>query len=192
MTDALVRFHFGEAPAHAGLGCTSDPNSGWLDWPAAFLSDDARVPDAVRSAIASALARVGLITFLVSKPFPSMRVSEVPQTLTGQLLHPKLRQGTTRDPATIEALFDDPLQAWWLGSAVALVSNPDQSPPRIDAAMWKALTGDTWLDVARRSAAIDGVVRAGVDGGMAGWWSRSAALRSAFAEALGNKTTFLE
>lgn len=164
-----------------------DPGSGWFDWPAVPLSDDARVPDAVRSGIARALAHVGLITFLVSEPYPSMSGSEVPQTLTGKLLGPKLRQGTTRDPATVEALFDDPLQAWWLGSAVALVSNPNQPSPRIDAATWKALNGDNWIDVAKRSALIDGVVRAGVDGEMAGWWSRSATLRSEFAKALRNE-----
>ncbi|MEN3749579.1 hypothetical protein TPR58_20570 [Sphingomonas sp. HF-S3] len=182
----MIQFHPGPAPARAGLGDQGDPGSAWLEWPDPSQSIDAIVPNAVRTSIAEALCRVGAVTFCLKRPHPSMVVTPVRQGLAGRLLRGPLRQGTTRDPQAVELLFHDPLQAWWLGSAVALVSDPDGPLPLLDAAAWRALTGRRWIEVARGHPSIDAALRAGVDGEMAGWWSRNPALRDRFAATLPN------
>lgn len=182
---AVAQFHAGAAPAYAGLGIMHDePGSGWIDWPAASVPVDAEVPGTVRRAIARALVRQGTVTFLVSEPHPAMRLTPVRQNLAARLLRQPLHQGTTRDAAAVEQLFVDPLQGWWLGSAAAIVSDPATDPPHLDAAEWKALVGDQWIGTVRGNPAILAAFRAGVDGEMAGWWSRTARLRDIFAQAL--------
>lgn len=182
----MIQFHPEPAPAHAELGDQRDPGSAWLEWPDPNESIDATVPEAVRTNIAEALCRVGAVTFFIKRSHPSMIVATVRQGFAGRLLRGPLRQGTTRDPQAVGLLFHDPLQAWWLGSAVAVVSDPDGPPPLLDAAAWRALTGRRWMEAARSLPSVDAALRAGVDGEMAGWWSRDPALRDQFAAALRN------
>ncbi len=176
-----IRFHRGSAPATAGLGRMGDGATGWIAWPSAG-SLDAEVPARVRAAITRALLDIGVVTLLVDEPHRT--ATKLRQGWPRNLLAPPLYRITTREPAAIAALFDDPVQGWWLGSAVALVSDPHAPPPAPDAATWRALAGDRWTAAAARLPAIQGVLRAGVDGEFAGWWSRTDAIRIRFEAAL--------
>lgn len=156
---------------------------GWLEWPSE-PSVDAGVPVAVRQALSRALTQVGLVTFIVTEPHLSMTVASVRQGFVAKLLRPTLVQGTTNNPAAVEMLFDDPLQAWWLGTAAAVISASGDVAPALDAGTWRALVGDEWTTRAHGLPGVDAVLRAGVDGEMAGWWSRDEAFRERFAASL--------
>ena len=184
MTRGAVRFHIGAAPAHAGLGDMAGTGTAWIDWPAWPSGPDAEVAVPVRRAIARALAELGTVTFLIGTPHPMMTIGDVPRSGLDRLFGRRLRQGATRDCDAVERLFDDPVQSWWLGSAVALISAPGSPPPTPDLATWQALAGDGWIAAAQGVGAIDGALRSGVDGQFAGWWSRDPALRDDFARAL--------
>ena len=161
---------------------------GWLEWQYQF-PEDAAVPTPVRRAIAHALTEMGRVTFVVAEPHPSMTMASASQRAVARLVKPAPIQGTTRDPAGVELLFEDPLQAWWLGGAAAIVSAPDNDVPILDAATWRALAGDDWTTWADGLPRVNAVLRAGVDGEMAGWWSRDEALRERFAASLCKRVT---
>ena len=76
---------------------------------------------------------------------------------------------STRRPDTAVRLFDDAGFPWWLQGQVVLLSGPDAPPPDIDEEMLLALFGEDWTNHAASLApGIEGVLRPGVDGDVAG------------------------
>jgi hypothetical protein len=76
----------------------------------------------------------------------------------------------TRQPDVAAGAFDDPGFPWWLQGQALLLSDPNADPPDIDEPTLLALLEEDW---ARRAAALEargvqGVVRPGVDGDVAG------------------------
>jgi hypothetical protein len=77
---------------------------------------------------------------------------------------------STRRPETAMRLFDDAAFPWWMQGQGVLLSVPDAPPPAIEEALLLALFGEQWT---RHAASllplgIEGVVRPGVDGDVAG------------------------
>jgi hypothetical protein len=80
---------------------------------------------------------------------------------------------STREPETVLQLFDDPVYPWWLQGQVALLSAPAHALPPPDRISLTALLSDDWAGQAA-ALGVEGAVRPGVDGDVAGIWSRDA------------------
>ena len=76
----------------------------------------------------------------------------------------------TRQPDVAVRAFEDPGFPWWLQAQALLLSDPAADPPNIDEPTLLALLAEDW--VARAAAletkGVQGVVRPGVDGDVAG------------------------
>jgi hypothetical protein len=83
-------------------------------------------------------------------------------------------QVSTRSATTAASLFDDPEYPWWLGAQAALLSVPGEPPPAMRSEEWDALLGHGWTAASANLATTGllAVCRAGVDGDVAGLWSR--------------------
>ena len=83
-------------------------------------------------------------------------------------------------------LFDDAEFPWWLQGQVVLLSEADAPAPEIDEGSLLALFREDWTEHAASLArfGIDGVVRPGVDGDIAGLLCRSDAFEDAALAAL--------
>ena len=93
---------------------------------------------------------------------------------------------STRDPDIAIRIFEDAGFPWWLQGQVVLLSDPDADPPAVDEPTLIALFENDW---ARRAAAlgsigVEGVVRPGVDGDVAGMLTLTGTLNAHLLESL--------
>jgi hypothetical protein len=77
---------------------------------------------------------------------------------------------STRNPASAIGLFDDPRYPWWLRGQFALLSPADAPAPPIDGDFLLRALSDDWAADAEimSRAGVCGILRAGVDGDVAG------------------------
>ena len=161
-----------------------------LGWSQTAEQRDAGVPGEVARVLARALTSVARVTFPCSfvKPVATTAWSPLDDDLVrvltakgfGGRIVAKLR-GTpsditlmsTRRPGTAVRLFDDPAFPWWQQGQLVLLSRSDAPPPDIDEDTLLALFGEDWTKHAASLAplGIEGVLRPGVDGDVAGLWS---------------------
>jgi hypothetical protein len=176
---------------------------GWSESPA---RPDGGVPPAIAGVLARAFTASARTTFPSSLAYPSAGSSwseiggDHVRLLTnkgiGSRIAAKLR-GTppnitlvsTRRPDTAIRLFDDEGFPWWRQAQVGLLSKPDAPPTGIDEPQLLALFDDEWTTHAASLAAdgVEGVVRPGVDGDVAGVWTLSEAFEQALLSALANE-----
>jgi hypothetical protein len=158
-----------------------------IGWKEAGDRPEAGVPAEVATVLARALTSVARVTF------PSASVKAVAagawspldddliRLLTGKGFGGRIvakLKGTpaeiplmsTRRPETAMRLFDDAGFPWWLQGQVVLLSEPDAPPPEIDEGSLLTLFGEEWTERATSLApvGIEGIVRPGVDGDVAG------------------------
>ena len=150
---------------------------GWSMPPAPDRDDG--VPKPIADAFATALVRVGRLTFprsseppssprTVSRPMKPVGIAERLSTALGSTPS-KFWTVTTTDPNVASELFDDPGFPWWLQGQGALISRGD-SAPSLDRATLLAAT-DPAFEVTRANLSALGavaLVHAGVDGDVAG------------------------
>ena len=150
-------------------------------------SDDGGVPADVRAVLARSWTSIARVTFPSSVPaleatdaWSSSDVGMI-RTLSARGIVDRtlarLRGApanatliSTRDPDIASRIFEDAGFPWWLQGQVVLLSNPDADPPAVDEPTLLALFENDWT---RRGAAlgsigVEGVVRPGVDGDVAG------------------------
>jgi hypothetical protein len=158
-----------------------------IGWKEAGGGPDAGVPAEVATVLARALTSVARVTFPCSSVNPvatgvwSPLDDDLIRGLTGKGLGgrivAKLRGNpadiplmSTRRPETAMRLFDDVRFPWWLQGQVVLLSEPDARPPEIDEESLLALFGEEWMKHAASLApvGIEGILRPGVDGDVAG------------------------
>ena len=158
-----------------------------LGWTQAHDAVDAGVPPAVAGLMARALTSTGRVTFPCSFANPVAPGAWLPwdgdmvRALTGRGLAARIAaklKGTpqditlicTRRPETALRLFDDAAFPWWMQGQVAVLSEPVSPPPDLDEGRLLALFGEDWTDHAASLApgGIEGILRPGVDGDVAG------------------------
>jgi len=173
---------------------------GWRQVPESI---DAGVPKDVAAVLARALTSVARVTFPSSVVHPS--VTPVWSSFGEDLIRGLTWKGlggiakaafkgrpkevvlmSTRQPATAASLFDDAGYPWWLQGQVAVLSAPDAAPPDVDLETLGALIDGDWTRLADSVAArgIDGIVRPGVDGDVAGLLSFSERVEQDFLASL--------
>jgi hypothetical protein len=181
-----------------------------IGWSQPAEQRDAGVPEAVARVLARALTSIARVTFpcsLVSPIATSATTVWSPQgedlirvltakgfggrvaaTLRGT--PPQIPLMSTRRAETASRLFDDAGFPWWLQGQVALLSPPDVLPPEIDEKSLLALFGDEWTgDAASLApAGVEGIVRPGVDGDVAGLLSLTGGFEEAALGALETET----
>jgi hypothetical protein len=127
--------------------------------------------------------------------------ADLVRTLTGRGLAARIAaklKGTpsditlmsTRRPETAGRLFDDAGFPWWMQGQVVVLSKPEAPPPDIDEDTLLALFGDDWSTHASSlgPVGIEGIVRPGVDGDVAGLLSLTGAFEEAVLGALESET----
>ncbi len=191
--------------AHWQLGPLPPPAGSLtlVGWMHAANEQDGGVPPDVADVLARALTSVARVTF------PSSRVSasgaQIWSSFDGGLVRAltdsgvvartaaKLRGApsngaliSTRDAELAARAFDDEGFPWWLQGQVLLLSSPDGAPPDVSAPTVTALFEDDWAEQAARLTALDvqGVVRPGVDGDLAGVLTLTEALEKSLLDAL--------
>lgn len=77
---------------------------------------------------------------------------------------------STRDHEVATRIFEDAAFPWWLQGQAVLLSDPDADPPAVDEPTLLGLFDDDWARRATPLGAlgVQGVVRPGVDGDVAG------------------------
>lgn len=148
---------------------------------------DDGIPEQVALVLARALTSVARVTF----PFSFVQSAETSRwsPLDDDLIRALTAKGfgarfvakwkgtpsditlmSTRRLETAMRLFDDAGFPWWLQGQVVLLSEPDSPPPDINEEALIALFEDGWTNHAASLArvAIEGIVRPGVDGDVAG------------------------
>jgi hypothetical protein len=97
---------------------------------------------------------------------------------------------STRRPETARRLFDDAGFPWWMQGQVVVLSKADAPPPDIDEDTLLALFGDDWTSHAPALGAvgIEGIVRPGVDGDVAGLLSLTVSFEEAVLGVLEGET----
>jgi hypothetical protein len=145
------------------------------------------VPDEVAGVLARALTSTARVTFPSSAVFEgATRVwspldDDLVRALSGKGISdrvlaklrgrpPNVALMSTRRPETAMRLFDDASFPWWMQGQVVLLSGLDASPPEIDEEALLALFDQDWTKRAAPLAAagIQGIMRPGVDGDVAG------------------------
>jgi hypothetical protein len=158
-----------------------------IGWSQSTDPPDGGVPDEVAHALARAFTSVARVTFpcssvnAVATSVWSQLDADLIRALTAKAsrgrIAAKLR-GTPRDmvlmstrrPETARRLFEDAGFPWWLQGQVVLLSRPDAPPPDVDDEAPLALFEEDWTGHAASLApvGIEGIVRPGVDGDVAG------------------------
>jgi hypothetical protein len=140
----------------------------------------------VSTAVANAWSPMGddLIRSIIGKGFGARLVAKVkgkPSAITLM---------STRRPETALRLFDDAGFPWWMQGQVVVLSTTDAPPPNIDEDTLLALFGDDWANHAPSLGplGIEGIVRPGVDGDVAGLLSLTDAFDDAVIDALESET----
>ena len=93
---------------------------------------------------------------------------------------------STRRPETALRLFDDGGFPWWLRGQVVLLSDPETAPPDIDWPLLVAFMENAWPTCTMDfpCAGVEGVIRPGVDGCVAGFLSLTTSFEAAMVAAL--------
>jgi hypothetical protein len=153
------------------------------------LTSTARVtfPCSFASAVASKVWSPlddDLICSIIGKGFGARLVANVKGTPSAITLM------STRRAETAMRLFDDAGFPWWMQGQVVVLSKPDAPPPNIDEDTLLALFGDDWATHAPSLGpfGIEGIVRPGVDGDVAGLLSLNGAFDDAVLGALESET----
>jgi hypothetical protein len=158
-----------------------------IGWSQPAGGRDAGVPEEVARVLARALTSVARVTFPSSLESPAATTVWSPldndmfRVLTGKGFGgrimaklkgtpPHIALMSTRRPETARRLFDDAGFPWWLQGQVVLLSEPDAPPPEIDGETLLSLFGEEWTTRAASlaPAGVEGFVRPGVDGDVAG------------------------
>ena len=172
---------------------------GWHD-PAA--QHEGGVPPRIAAVIARALTSAARVTFPSSVIAPAATADWSPsdgdevRVLPGRSVRGRITARlrglpsvvmliSTRQPASAMRLFDDPGFPWSLQGQLALLSRPDAPPPPIDERTLLALFGD---DRASHTAGLEGILRPGVDGDVAGLWSLAESFEQTTLAALERET----
>ena len=123
---------------------------GWIVQPESF---DGGTPSPVRDLVSQALCRIATVTFLAHD---------------GEaVLRSKHRIVSTREPAVLTALFDDPAYPWTQHGQAAFLS--DETGPPMSDRLLTEVVGQRKVEAAER-AGFMGVILPGVDGAVAGVW----------------------
>jgi len=103
---------------------------------------------------------------------------------------PNVALMSTRRPETAMRLFDDASFPWWMQGQVVLLSGVDALPPDVDEDALLALFGEDWTKRATPLAAagIEGIMRPGVDGDVAGLLSLKDEFEQTVLDALERET----
>jgi hypothetical protein len=159
-----------------------------IGWSQTASRHDAGVPEEVVRVLARALTSIARVTFPSSAAAAegatrawSPSGDDLVRALTGQGFGdrvvaklrgrpPDVALMSTRRPETAGRLFDDASFPWWMQGQVVLLSSLDAPPPDLDEDALLALFGEDWTKRAAPLAAIgvDGIMRPGVDGDVAG------------------------
>jgi hypothetical protein len=166
-----------------------------IGWSEALANQEGGIPEQFARVLADALVRVGRVTYLSSSapptsPNTSSRLLE-PRGIASRLgsalgrAPGKFWAVTTSEPDVVSGLFDDPGFPWWLQGQLVVVSTGDSSPDLDREALLafvdpaKSLTrGDL------SSLGAVAVLRAGVDGDVAGIVSSSPGVEATVIESL--------
>jgi hypothetical protein len=180
-----------------------------IGWSQPAEQHDAGVPEEVARVLARALTSVARVTFPCSIVSPVATSATVWSTQDEDLIRvltakgfggriaaklrgtpPRITLMSTRRPETARRLFDDAGFPWWLQGQVVLLSEPDAPPPEIDEESLLALFGEEWTGHAASlaPAGVEGVVRPGVDGDVAGLLSLNDGFEEAVLGALETET----
>jgi len=178
-----------------------------LGWRQTPERPDAGVPEEVARALARALTSVARVTFPCS--FVKAVATSVWSPLDGDLIRALTGKGfagrivarlsgtpaditlmSSRRPETAMRLFDDAGFPWWMQGQVVLLSKPDAPPPDVDEETLLALFGEDWTEHAASLAplGIEGVLRPGVDGDVAGLLSLTDVFEEVVLAALESET----
>ena len=87
-------------------------------------------------------------------------------------------------PSIVEAAFDDAHLPWWLQGQIFVLAALDDEPPELGPTQVLAWRDDAWTRLAAAHPRVRGLVRPGVDGDVAGIWTRDAELRDRLSAAL--------
>jgi hypothetical protein len=174
-----------------------------VGWTHPDADRDSGVPQDVAGVLARALTSVARVTFPSSRPgLPAAPawspfdgglvrtlagkhvVQRTVARLTGSPLGGSLI--SSRRPEVVTQSFDDPEFPWWLQGQALVMSAPDAEPPDLDEPTLTALFEDDWAARAARLQAVgvQGVMRPGVDGAIAGTLSLDDAFDRSFLDAL--------
>lgn len=173
---------------------------GWHD-PAA--QDEGGVPPRIAAVLTRALTSAARVTFPSSVMTPSATADWTPsdgdeirvlssRSMRGRIaarlrgLPPAVMLISTRQPASAVQLFDDPGFPWSMQGQLALLSRADAPPPPIDERTLLALFSDEWAT--HTAAGLEGILRPGVDGDVAGLWSLTDSFEQAILGALERET----
>ncbi len=182
---------------HSALGSTGV----LLDWETAEPMVDGGVPPAVRALLAAGLAAAGTVAACTTRVADDVGRdwTRVPQgydcRLPGGLLARRrsVAVRATRDLAEVARFFDETLFDWAQESQLLLLAPPGPLPdelpdvlPTLDRALVDGCLAQpmTTTPDQLRAAGLIGIVRPGVDGGMAGLYVPDAAARAAVLGAL--------
>jgi hypothetical protein len=159
-----------------------------LGWSQTPEPEDGGVPEGVARVLARAFTSTARVTFPASFVKTAAATSDwspldgdLVRALTGKgigkriaakVKHapPQLTLISTRRANTAMRLFDDAGFPWWLQGQAVLLSAPEALPPDVNEAELLSLFDDDWARRAASLAGLDvqGVVRPGVDGDVAG------------------------
>jgi hypothetical protein len=178
-----------------------------IGWSQPAERRDAGVPEEVAGVLARALTSIARVTFPCSfvKPVAtdgwSMMDDDLIRVLSvkglGRRIVSRFR-GTptditlmsTRRPETAAGLVDDAGFPWWQQGQLVLLSKADAPPPDIDGDTLLALFEDDWTQRAALlgPGGIEGILRPGVDGDVAGLLSLTDAFEQVVLEVLESET----
>jgi hypothetical protein len=178
-----------------------------IGWSQPAEQRDAGVPEEVAHVLARALTSVARVTFPCS--FVNTLATSVWSPLDDDLIRVLTGKGfggrivarlrgtppdttlmSTRRPEKATRLFDDAGFPWWLEGQLVLLSGPDAPPPDIDEETLLALFGEEWTKHAASldAVGVEGIVRPGVDGDVAGLLSIADAFEQVVLAALESET----
>lgn len=174
-----------------------------LGWRCPFALVDAGVPEVIATITAGALTATSRVVFACSdSPCPTKEgwvQGEAGDWLCAsgngagrfkalwrrEPINPVLL-ATHRSETAIK-LFNDPVYPWWLQGQLALLCAAEAPLPVAGSIEWATLLEDDWISRAA-TLGVQGAVRPGVDGDIAGVWFRSSILVTHFLDELEART----
>ena len=178
-----------------------------IGWSQHAETRDGGVPEEVARVLARALTSIARVTFpsSLTKPVATDGWSPLGDDLVRLVAGSGIGErfvatlsGTpsgiallsTRRPETAMRLFDDEGFPWWLQGQIVLLSKPDAAPPDVGEEALLGLFEDDWTDGAGSltQVGIEGFVRPGVDGDVAGLLTLTDAFEEVVLAALERET----